>query len=210
MRITALFLLLTGCAATIITNEWKSPDLGRSNIRTIAVFGLYGSPTARLAFESKLTEALLAKGVQAKPGYDFIKADEKPDQAEIVARMKQVGIDAVLITHVVDSKVEVKTQNTPLYQQAWGPTYRTGWYGYYGSYYGNYPMGVVNDVPTVTTTTEETTYYVDTILYLVDGAQEPVYANRSDTTRSRADKFASDISGRVASVLSREGVASRQ
>ena len=207
MRITALFVLLAGCATTI-ESEWKSPDLRTAKINTVAVFGLYGSPTARLAFEGKLTEGLLAKGVNAKPGYDFIKPDEKPDQAEIVAKMKQVGIDAVLITHVVDRKIETKTQSTPLYTTAWTPMYATGWYGYYGNYYGSY-AAPVSVGPSVTTTTEETTYFVDTILYLVDQNQEPVYANRSNTTRSRADKFAGDISAHVASFLAKEHVATR-
>jgi hypothetical protein len=189
----ALVLVLAGCAQTKVESTWKNPALPDRKIKVFAVFGVTGSPSGRIQFEEALTKGLTDRGLDAKPGYDFVLYDERPSKEEVISRLKAKNIEGVLVSKI--ARRTTKTESTPVYVGGGYGTYYGG--GFYDYWYA--PMAMSSY------TTETNEFIVETVLYaLTDDV--PMWATRTNTRRTDAGAFANDIGGSVAAGLKTAGI----
>jgi hypothetical protein len=125
----ALFtaLLLAGCAATSLTNQWKDPQTGGAQVRKVLVVGVSEYPSIRRVFEDEFVAQLRGAGLAAEPSYRFITQDGQADPAVLAKAAEEAGAEATLVTRLVG--VEQVTDFVP--GPYWGPW---PWIGYAGWY----------------------------------------------------------------------------
>jgi hypothetical protein len=196
--IPAVFLL-AGCSTTRITGVWKKSDYVGGPFRNILVIGLTKDESNKSIWEDIMAEQLRQNGVNATTSAKCFPGDTDITKAEILDYVKQQGIDAVLITRLVD--IKKKTAYYP-------PT--GGYYhGYYDHYYYGWPyhryynhFGSFYDmVYTPGYTTTYTTVVLETNLY-DSGTQELVWSMSSDTfDPASAKKLALSVSKKVVKTL---------
>jgi hypothetical protein len=101
--------------------------------------------TTRRSFEDQFVAQLKEHGVNAFASYAVIPSEEKLDKETVAAKAKDLEVDAVLVTRLVDTRKE-KIAAPPQY-------YYGGWYNYYTrayevarspAYYTEYEYKVVS------------------------------------------------------------------
>jgi hypothetical protein len=129
----ALFLLLgmaTACAPIKTLDVWK--DEGYSEpLHKVLVIAVTKEGYIRNQFENVLSNQLNDRGVEAVPSYKVLpQSGEKLDRDTVVATIKELGIENVLVARAIDKK-EI-TNYTPG-GAYFAPTafYSDGWYTYY-------------------------------------------------------------------------------
>jgi hypothetical protein len=165
-------LLLTACASTQKTAEWRDPSYAGQKFDDILVIGVSEKATVRRMFESNLVDELTKKQLTAIPSFSIMAADEKISKEAIKAAIAGKNIDAVLVTLLVG--VEQKEAYQP-------PMYSPG-FGYYGHYSAAY------------TRVYQPGYYqrydvvkLETTLYDVK-TEKPVWSMQSDTIDPEVDE----------------------
>jgi len=124
------FLAMTGCAATKITQVWKDESYQEGSLKSVLVIVLVSNPTARMEFESDFAKRFKYRGIKSVEGFRSLEMETltgKGSRDAIVAKMQDLGFDAVLVTRVVDRNTKVDI--IP------GMTITTG-FGYGGAYVG--------------------------------------------------------------------------
>jgi len=133
-------LLLTSCASTILTAVWKDESF-TGPVRKMAVIGIFKTPAIRNFFEDEFSRQLKTRGIEAVAGYTLIPVDDQSDKDIVASKLRNVGIDYVLVTRLVDRK----TVQTYVPGQAYVvPGYYRSWGGYYQ--YAYTPGYMVEDV----------------------------------------------------------------
>ena len=117
-------LLIGGCAATQIVNQWSNPSYAAASFRRIMVIGVSKQSSIRRTFEDVFVARLRAAGNAAVPGYEFIPEDGQAEERRLARAVEQAGTDAVITTRLV--RIERQAEYVP------------GTYGPYGPY-GPYP-----------------------------------------------------------------------
>ena len=126
-------MLLASCATTEIKSVWSDASYKGGPLIKVAVIGLAKDQTMKRLYEDEFVRQLKAHGVQAIPGYSVIPQDKMGDENYISEKMKELGVDATLITRLVDKKT-IQTYYPPEMYYTPAPYYR-GWYGYYRNSY---------------------------------------------------------------------------
>lgn len=170
-------VLLSSCANTKISQSWVEPNHTKT-YKDLLIIGISNSEQNRRAYESYFVEELNTFEIEAETSYRLIKSNEKIDRKTVTKAIKGLGIDAVIVTHVV--AVDEETVYRP------GMGYTAVGYGGYGGYSG-YGRGMYGYYPHVNTyvhspgyyTTHET-YTLETNLYDVK-SEELVWSARSRT-----------------------------
>ena len=121
-------LLLGGCAATQIVNQWSNPSYGAASFRRIMVIGVSKQPSIRRTFEDEFVGRLKAAGTDAVPGYEFIPEDVQVEESRLARAVKQAGADAMITTRLV--RVERQAEYIP---GTFGPYPGFGFYRWYSS-----------------------------------------------------------------------------
>jgi len=124
----ACLLVLTSCAATTMSAVWKDPNYQGGKLKKVLVVGVAKDDVIRRLFEDEFTSRLKAHGTDAYPSYSLIASTEMLDENTVNAKIENLGMDALLVTRLVNKKKE--TVYTP------GTVYRDSWYGYYSRGYG--------------------------------------------------------------------------
>jgi hypothetical protein len=149
-------ILLLSCANTKISQSWVDPD-HKKTYTGLLIIGIAESESNRRAYESNFVEELSARGIKAEASYKLIKSNEEIDRNTIVKAIDGLGIDGVIITHLV--AVDEET----VYRPGMGYSYG-GYGGYGGGMYGYYPhVNSYVQSPGYYTTHE--TYTIETNLY---------------------------------------------
>lgn len=139
-------LLITGCATTQLTSDWKNPSY-HGQPGKILVIGVAKKPAIKRIFEDEFVRQLKERGVNAIASYTLMPDKKQSDHAAIAAQMKEHGADAVLISRLVSKKtVQTYIPGTVNYQPAnygnWrhnrspGGAYYPPNYGNWRDYYG--------------------------------------------------------------------------
>ena len=176
--------MLSSCAAsTQLTSSWADPAAAGHVFKKIVVVGVTNKSAIRHEYEDAWTQELGARGVQATPSYNFGGAD-KLDKDAAMAKLKETGADAVLVTRLVD-KDTYNTYYPPSYSSVAAPSpYYGGWYGYYSMGYSYMTSpGYVE---------ENQVYRVETNLYDVNG-DKLVWSGLTETTLVSGDAPTSEI-----------------
>ena len=127
---------LTSCAAsTELTSSWADPAAAGHTFKKIVVVGVTNKAPIRREYEDAWTRELAARGIEAMPSYNFSSPDAKLDKDAAMAKLGEIGADAVLVTRLVD-KESYNTYYPPSYSTVAAPSpYYGGWYGYYSMGY---------------------------------------------------------------------------
>jgi hypothetical protein len=125
------FLIVNSCATTRLTHVWEDSTYSGGPLRKVMVIGVFRQDSERRYFEDEFTRRLKAEGTEAVQGYKILPEDEMPDgqlptREEVVSKMKELGVDSVLITRLVNVN-DVEAYDT--YPPAMSVE---GFYGYYG------------------------------------------------------------------------------
>lgn len=102
-----IFIVLGGCATPKVISTWKSPEADDYSIYKVLVVGMAQEKATRVAFETRLRDALKAKGFEADRGTDFFdtvfttaeKTEEDLDAVE--QELLDKGFDAIVLTKIV-------------------------------------------------------------------------------------------------------------
>lgn len=170
-------ILLASCANTKISQSWVEPSNTKS-YKDLLLIGIGESEQNRRAYESHFVEELTAHGIEGVASYKLIKSDEKIERDTVLKAIDGLGIDGVIITHMV--AVDEETIYRPTTSYGYGGYGGMGYGGgHYGGMYSYYPH--VNSYvhnPGYYTTHE--TYTLETNLYDVE-SEELVWSARSRT-----------------------------
>ncbi len=128
----AAALILAGCAATEIVNQWSNPRYASRSFKKVMVIGISKQTSIRRTFEDEFVAQLGSAGVDAVPSYQYIKEDVEVPEPRLREAVRQAGADAAIITRLV--RVERKTDITPGYYEP--PPF--GFYGWYSHAWTGY------------------------------------------------------------------------
>ena len=162
--ILACVCLVASCATTKLTQAWKD-DQFRGTIRKVVVLGVLMEPDTRKIFEDEFADRLRARGLDAVASHKFISDAEMPDKDVVIGKIRNFGMDTVIVTRIVD--IQTEKISVP------GRSYIIpNYYGYYGGYYTHiYEPGY---------TAEEGSAYTETNLYSVSD-EKLIWSGRSKT-----------------------------
>ncbi|MGR8933274.1 MAG: hypothetical protein ACU837_02660 [Gammaproteobacteria bacterium] len=121
---------LSACATTTLTHVWKDPQWVPGTIKTMLVVGIAGEPAKRRLFEDEFAKQLRAHHINVVKSYDVISLEELNDKKGAIEKFRDIGVDAVLATRLVD-KQTIDTYYPPTYSYAPAGAY-LGWGDYYG------------------------------------------------------------------------------
>lgn len=156
-------LFCAGCSSTgtQLSATWTSPDYAKlENVDEVLVVAVSQTEVRRRIFEDSLVSKLQAEGISAYPSSQFHESVEQMDQEEVEALIKERGIEAVIVTRVLDinrQEVVVPPSTTYTGYPSYGMPYYGSWYGYY-----SYGYSAIN---TPGYTYEEVTVSLETNLY---------------------------------------------
>ena len=167
--LSGVTLLLSSCANTKISQSWVEPNHNKS-YNDLLIIGIGESEQNRRAYESYFTAELKEHKIESVASYTLIKSNEKMDRDTVVKAIDGLGIDAVIVTHMiaVDEETVYRTGHS-----------HTGYNRYSRNMYSYYPR--VNSYvhrPGYYTTHE--TYTFETSLYDIV-TEELVWTARSRT-----------------------------
>jgi hypothetical protein len=101
LAIVAALLLLGGCAATKIINQWSNPNYSAASFKRILVIGVSKQASIRRAFEDEFVAQLRAISIDAVPSYEFIPEDGQVLESRLKESVKRAGADGAIITRLV-------------------------------------------------------------------------------------------------------------
>ena len=132
----SLLFFFVGCSTTKSVGTWKNPAFSMTKFTNAIVIGVTYEDTNRRIFEDEFVKQLQKDNINAIASYTMYSLDKiKNDKDAIRAQLAQKGIDAVIVTRMVDKTTEEKYY-PPTTTYAGPPrAYYGGWHGYYGMGY---------------------------------------------------------------------------
>jgi hypothetical protein len=101
MALTAL-VMLNSCATTSLTAVWKDSNYKGGPIKKVLIIGVFTEPHIRKFFEDEFAWQLKSRGIDAVPAYTIFPEDTILDKEMIVEKIKELRMDSVLVTRLVD------------------------------------------------------------------------------------------------------------
>jgi hypothetical protein len=127
-------LVAASCSSTTLTTVWYNQDF-EGSLQKALVIGMAQRPATRRFFEDDFARELAARGTQAVPSYTILPSlDTIMDEGAVQHRIEGMGIDAVLITRLLDTKT-VEYYYPPEREYRVPRSYYGGWYSYYADGY---------------------------------------------------------------------------
>ncbi len=190
-----LILLVTACATTRITGEWRDDSYTRP-LSKILVIGLSASTVFRRVYEDQLVAQLEAHGVTAVSGAAVLPDGAEASQEKIREAMAGKGFDTVLVTRLIDVETQKTYVSTADYIVP--PPYYRNFYDYY---YRARPVVYRHDyMVTDTIATLETTVYETT-------GNRLVWVVTSESFNpQRANDLAAELSQFIVDKLAQDGL----
>jgi hypothetical protein len=126
---TIVSLLVTSCAPTTrLTGGWRDESY-QGTLKKILIIGAVENPSVRRMLEDEFVGQLKSHGIDAVPGYSVLPEGKPVDKDTLVAKVNELGADAVLIHKFMEKK-------TALSMAGGGPSHSS----YYSSYSAGYPV----------------------------------------------------------------------
>lgn len=120
-------ILMAGCSSTTLTGSWRNPEYTRQ-INKIYIVGVSRQETRRRIFEDAFGEQLRQYGVQSIPSYRDLPEAETADRKSIDTRVQANGVDAVLLTRILDQRTEKVVNPGRISGYSMAPRYGYGAY----------------------------------------------------------------------------------
>ncbi len=125
-----LLILVAGCSPIKTMHVWKDTTYTKK-IQTILIIAVVEQDYLRKQFENFMTLKLNALGVAAIPSYKVLPQNgTEISKEEVIAKVKQLGVDTVLVIRSIMQDSIVNYQPGGAY---FAPTgiYNDGWYTVY-------------------------------------------------------------------------------
>ena len=137
--IFGLLCLVAGCSTTKSIGTWKDPNIRGDKYKNVAVIGVTARDGIRRIYEDEFVKQLAVHGINAMPSYTmFALQNVEGNRGKIKAQMKEKGVDAIIVTRMVDKVTEQKYY-PPTVTYAGPPhAYYGGWYNYAHTGYAYY------------------------------------------------------------------------
>jgi hypothetical protein len=128
---------IAACATitTKVTAVWKN-EAYKDQPKRLLVIVLFPSRTGSMMVEDAFLVHLKSRRVDAAASYDVFSGDELPTREKLVEQVKDGGYDAVLMTRVINARIEQRTEQRT-------PTYMAPHYGMPMSVYYDYAYSAV-------------------------------------------------------------------
>lgn len=103
-------LLFLGCSSTKLVSTWKNPDIVLFDAYKVLVVGMTQDENVRTEFETRLTDKLNEKGVEAMRSMDLFDVEftsskkSEEELSEVEGQLLDKGFDAILFTKVVGTE----------------------------------------------------------------------------------------------------------
>ncbi len=98
-----VLLVLASCGGrTRLTETWKDANFKSGPVSKILVIGVTENERVRRVFEKKFVRALKAAGADAYSSYAVLHIAGELKKEDVLAAVKKIGADAVLITSLVN------------------------------------------------------------------------------------------------------------
>jgi hypothetical protein len=143
---TAVFSLLVAvsCSLTNLNAVWKDPQYRGGKLKNVLVVGASTNQVVRRIFEDELTAGFKSRGTNAIPSYTIFPTEKTLTKETIESRSGDLGIDAMLIARVVDTKT--KREFTPGPSNYYRDTYFYDWPNRYFRFFSDtYPGMYYNE-----------------------------------------------------------------
>ena len=134
--VVLLLFLLTSCASSKITGEWKDPELGSKKFSSVLVIGVAKQPDRRKFYEDEFAKQLNRQGVMAIASHTIIPRDRMQDKDTIVKSIEGLSVDAVIVTRLQGVKLQKQVPHGKSYQVPYGSA---NMYDYYNSSFSTAP-----------------------------------------------------------------------
>ena len=100
-----LLLLLTSCSSSYLVGSWENPETDRQ-VNNVYIIGISDKELNRRIFEDTFNNELAKYGVQSVSSYSDLPEDSKNNEDAILERMKDNGTDSVIMTQVIEQRIE--------------------------------------------------------------------------------------------------------
>jgi hypothetical protein len=179
LRLIVLAVLLTGCAATSLTDTWQAPDFQRRNFDNVLVVGVTPNITNRVLFETGFAEALQQKGIHAIASYNVI-GDAAPTKESVTAYVLKGGIGYVVASQFGGVQITKEVVPESVRTYVVGPAYPS-----YDGYWEQASYTMVRD-----SYVDQKSEVMLTTTIFDASTKRPVWVGRSKTfeLRSLADE----------------------
>jgi hypothetical protein len=124
---------LAACATTKIQSVWSDASYQGGPLLKVFVMGLAKDQTLKRLYEDEFVSQLKSRNVLAFPSYSVIPQEKMGDEGFIRDKIKELGVDASIVTRLVDSKTVQKYYPPQMYYVP--PPHYRGWHGYYMNSY---------------------------------------------------------------------------
>jgi len=126
-------LVLTSCASTTLTSVWKDENYRIGNIKKVLIIVLSEKPAVRRFFEDEFKSQMTLFSMDAVSSYTVIPDEKLSDKEFLAAQTKDLRVDAVLITRLVDKKT-IQSYVPPETTYVGPSGYSAGWPTYNYNY----------------------------------------------------------------------------
>lgn len=127
-------MMLSSCSSTYLSNVWKDESYNNT-IKRVLIIGVAERDYMRAKFEDEFVRQFKERGVDAIAAYRVLTSNKKLDKEDIRSKVKELNIDTVLVTRLVDTET-VKTYVPPIPAMPRGPYY--GAQRHYNNLHGFY------------------------------------------------------------------------
>ena len=155
LPVSLIFIILAGLSAcsteTRLSERWNDTQYSGPKLSKVLVLGVFKDDIRRRSFEANFVKEMDAENKPAVAGYTIMpEADDYDSKEDILAAVKKIGADAVLITSYIGT-TEKQREVAPRveYVPSMGAGYGRHGYGY-GGYYGSRYNAVYRPGYTVT------------------------------------------------------------
>jgi hypothetical protein len=122
--LSLIFLVnMTSCATTALTSVWKDRVYQGGPLKKILIIGVFREPNVKRYFEAAFAQELKAVGVDAVPSYSVFPADEILNKEIITDKIKELKMDSVLVTRVIDVRDSGEYETYPTHVNPGGDFY---------------------------------------------------------------------------------------
>ena len=138
-----LLLGLSSCGTqTALETNWVLPDYEGRPMEKVAVIGVMREEDLSTAFESSMVSHLEKRGIEAVPGFTFLRGDKKKlSKADLSQYLDGTAADGVLLFRVVGVDRSGRYVPPTTYISPVDPAAASWWDDPYWGYYNPYPHG---------------------------------------------------------------------
>jgi len=105
----ATFLAIAGCAATQVQQVWTEESSPGGRLNSVFIIVPVNQPSTRRMFETEFARYFKYRGNNAVESFREVELEtfyDKGSRDAVLAKLREQGIDAVLLTRVVDHRTK--------------------------------------------------------------------------------------------------------